>query len=130
RLFCQTSFRKPHSAFVGVPAFTLRRLFCPPPRERAPAPDHETRSLALGQRRAAEPPPSPTRHAVSRVTAPLTKTGAASRPGATEQGAPHEAGLDSLAFPVDATARRRLAVPQHDALPGSPRPVVARPAGG
>src|SRR5690606_38942863 len=34
--FARAPFRKPRSAFVGVRPLTLRRLFCPPPCERAP----------------------------------------------------------------------------------------------
>src|SRR5690606_20673963 len=108
--FARAPFRKPRSAFVGVRAFTLRQLFCPGQRRQ----------------RAAALPKTPCR---ASVMIPLTTSGAASRAGATEQGAPHEVGLDPVVVAADAATRRRFAVPEHHPVPGSARPVAARPAG-
>src|SRR5690606_12421074 len=81
--FARAPFRKPRSAFVGVRAFTLRQLFCPGQRRQ----------------RAAALPKTPCR---ASVMIPLTTSGAASRAGATEQGAPHEVGLDPVVVAADA----------------------------
>src|SRR5690606_38942864 len=89
------------------------------------APDRglHARPLAPGQRRrrVAALPKTPCR---ASVTIPLTTSGAASPAGATEQGAPHEAGLDPVVVAADAATRCRFAVPEHHSLPGSARPVA------